>query len=61
MFLESTVRRIIGTEEVEGVEIYRAGAIKPFEMGVRGVLARIGVGPIRNCFASRSGGCERLH
>ena len=45
VFAESVVRRIIGASEVEGVEIYRAGAIKPFEMAVRGVLVRIGVEP----------------
>lgn len=43
VFKESEVRRIIGTEEVEGVEIMRQGALKSFEMAVRGVLIRIGV------------------
>lgn len=45
VFTESQVRRIIGKEEVEGVEIQRQGAIKPFQMAVRGVLIRIGVEP----------------
>lgn len=43
VFYESTLRRIIGTDEVEAVEIYRAGALKSFEMAVRGVLVRVGV------------------
>lgn len=50
VFLESTLRRILGRDEVEGVEIYHAGAIKPFEMGVRGVLVRIGVEPNTELF-----------
>jgi thioredoxin reductase (NADPH) len=45
VFKEANVRRIIGEREVEGVEIMRAGAIKPFEMAVGGVLIRIGVEP----------------
>src|SRR5918911_1038210 len=55
VFKESQVRRIIGTEEVEGVEILRAGAIKPFEMAVKGVLIRIGVEPNTELFR------EQLH
>lgn len=50
VFKESQVRRIIGTNEVEGVEILRAGAIKPFEMAVKGVLIRIGVEPNTELF-----------
>jgi thioredoxin reductase (NADPH) len=45
VFKESVVRRIIGEEEVVAVEILRAGALKPFQMAVRGVLIRIGVEP----------------
>lgn len=45
IFTEAVVRRIIGESEVEGVEILRRGAIKPFEMAVRGVLVRIGAEP----------------
>lgn len=45
VFPESRVRRIIGNEHVEAVEIERAGAIKPFQMGVQGVLIRIGWEP----------------
>ena len=55
VFKESQVRRIIGTDEVEGVEILRAGAIKPFEMAVKGVLIRIGVEPNTALFR------EQLH
>ena len=45
VFPESIVRRIIGNDRVEAVEIERAGAIKPFEMAVQGVLIRIGWEP----------------
>ncbi|HEV2912085.1 MAG TPA: FAD-dependent oxidoreductase [Pyrinomonadaceae bacterium] len=45
VFTEAVVERIIGGEEVEAVEILRRGAIKPFQMAVRGVLIRIGVEP----------------
>jgi thioredoxin reductase (NADPH) len=55
VFKEAIVRRIIGEQEVEGVEIFRRGAIKPFEMAVRGVLVRIGVEPNTGLFR------EQLH
>jgi thioredoxin reductase (NADPH) len=45
VFKESQVQRIIGNEEVEAVEILRGGAIKPFQMAVKGVLVRVGVEP----------------
>ena len=45
VFPESRVRRIIGNERVEAVEIERGGAIKPFQMAVQGVLVRIGWEP----------------
>ncbi|HVF50526.1 MAG TPA: FAD-dependent oxidoreductase [Pyrinomonadaceae bacterium] len=45
VFTEATLQRIIGEREVEGVEILRAGAIKPFQMAVGGVLIRVGVEP----------------
>src|SRR5437764_2230792 len=45
VFPESIVRRIIGGDRVEAVEIERAQAIKPFEMAVQGVLIRIGWEP----------------
>jgi len=44
-FPESNVRRILGNDRVEAVEIVRAGAIKPFQMAVQGVLIRIGWQP----------------
>lgn len=50
VFTESTVERIIGEEEVAAVEILRRGAIKPFQMAVRGVLVRIGVEPNTELF-----------
>ena len=45
VFPESQVRRIIGNDHVEAVEIERGGAIKPFQMAVQGVLIRIGWQP----------------
>ncbi|HEY5991245.1 MAG TPA: NAD(P)/FAD-dependent oxidoreductase [Candidatus Udaeobacter sp.] len=50
VFPESVVRRIIGNEQVEAVEIERAGAIKPFQMAVQGVLVRIGFQPNTELF-----------
>lgn len=48
VFPESIVHRIIGSDWVEAVEIERAGAIKPFQMAVQGVLIRIGFEPNTN-------------
>jgi thioredoxin reductase (NADPH) len=50
VFKESQVQRILGNEEVEAVEILRGGAIKPFQMAVKGVLVRIGVEPNTDLF-----------
>ena len=50
VFTESSVQRIIGEEQVEAVEIFHQGAIKPFQMAVRGVLVRIGVEPNTELF-----------
>jgi len=50
VFTDSTLRRIIGETEVEGVEILRGGALKPFQMAVKGVLVRIGVEPNTELF-----------
>ncbi len=50
VFPESVVHRIIGRERVEAVEIERAGAIKPFQMAVQGVIARIGFQPNTELF-----------
>src|SRR5438445_1635178 len=41
VFPESIVHRIFGSDQVEAVEIERAGAIKPFQMAVQGVLIRV--------------------
>jgi thioredoxin reductase (NADPH) len=45
VFPESNVRRILGSDHVEAVEIERAAAIKPFQMAVQGVAIRIGFQP----------------
>jgi thioredoxin reductase (NADPH) len=50
VFKESQVQRIIGNDEIEAVEILRGGAIKPFQMAVKGVLVRIGVEPNTDLF-----------
>ena len=59
VFPESVVRRIIGTEQVEAVEIERAGAIKPFQMAVQGVIVRIGFVPNTDLFRDQLGLDER--
>jgi thioredoxin reductase (NADPH) len=50
VFKESVVRRIIGNEQVEAVEIERGGALKPFQMAVQGVIIRIGFKPNTELF-----------
>ena len=50
VFPESVVTKILGNEEVEAVEILRKNALKPFQMAVRGVVARIGVEPNNDLF-----------
>jgi thioredoxin reductase (NADPH) len=50
VFPESVVRRIIGRDGIEAVEIERAGAIKPFQMAVQGVIVRIGFEPNTELF-----------
>jgi thioredoxin reductase (NADPH) len=45
VFPESNVRRIIGRDALEAVEIERGGALKPFQMAVQAVLIRIGWEP----------------
>ena len=59
VFKESVVRRIIGESEVEGVEIMRAGALKSFQMAVRGVIVRIGVEPNTELFRDQVHADER--
>src|SRR5215216_4774991 len=53
VFTEAEVQRIIGAERVEAVEIMRRGALKPFQMAVRGVLVRIGVEPNTELFRAQ--------
>lgn len=50
VFPESNVRRILGNDCVEAVEIERAAAIKPFQMAVQGVVIRIGFEPNTDFF-----------
>lgn len=50
VFTESVLTRIIGSEEVEAVEIQRKQGLKPFQLAVRGVLIRIGVEPNTELF-----------
>jgi thioredoxin reductase (NADPH) len=50
VFPESVVHRIIGCDRIEAVEIERAGAIKPFQMAVQGVIVRIGFQPNTDLF-----------
>jgi thioredoxin reductase (NADPH) len=50
VFPESVVRRIIGRDGIEAVEIERAGAIKPFQMAVQGVIVRVGFEPNTELF-----------
>ena len=59
VFPESVVRRIIGSDQVEAVEIERSGAIKPFQMAVRGVIVRIGFAPNTDLFRDQLGLDER--
>jgi len=53
VFPESVVRRIIGSDRVEAVEIERAGAIKPFQMAVQGVIVRVGFEPNTELFCDQ--------
>ncbi len=53
VFKEAEVKRILGGDQVEAVEILRAGAIKPFQMAVGGVLIRAGVEPNTELFAGQ--------
>ncbi|HEU4479547.1 MAG TPA: FAD-dependent oxidoreductase [Pyrinomonadaceae bacterium] len=53
VFKESVATRILGSSEVEAVEILRKDAIKPFQMAVKGVLVRIGVEPNSDFFGGQ--------
>lgn len=59
VFRESSVQRIIGNAEVEAVEILRDGAIKPFQMAVKGVLVRVGSTPNTELFRDQLSVDER--
>lgn len=50
VFTESVLTRIIGSDEVEAVEVLRKDGLKPFQIAVRGVLIRIGVVPNTELF-----------
>src|SRR6267378_3618952 len=53
VFSESVVHRIIGGDQVEAVEIERAGAIKAFQMAVQGVIVRVGFAPNTELFGDQ--------
>ena len=53
VFKEATVRRLLGNDTLEAVEIQRQGALKPFQMAVGGVLIRVGVAPNTELFANQ--------
>jgi len=53
LFKESVVHRIIGSDQVEAVEIERGGAIKSFQMAVQGVIVRIGFEPNTELFGDQ--------
>jgi thioredoxin reductase (NADPH) len=53
VFNEAVATRILGSSEVEAVEIQRKDAIKPFQMAVKGVLIRIGVEPNSDLFRNQ--------
>lgn len=53
VFTETTLERILGGDQVESVEILRAGALKAMRMAVRGVLIRVGVEPNTELFAGQ--------
>jgi thioredoxin reductase (NADPH) len=59
VFTEATLRKIIGREHVETIEILREGALKPFRMAVRGVLVRVGVEPNSDLFRDQLHADER--
>jgi thioredoxin reductase (NADPH) len=49
-FTESELVCVMGGAEVEAVEIRRRGALKPFQMAVKGVLVRAGYEPNTELF-----------
>jgi thioredoxin reductase (NADPH) len=59
VFQQSVVHRILGRDHVEAVEIERAGAIKPFQLAVQGVIVRIGFQPNTELFRDQAQNDER--
>lgn len=53
VFTESVLTRIIGEDDIVGVEIQRRQGLKPFQVAVRGVLIRIGVEPNTELFKNQ--------
>jgi len=53
VFNEAIATRILGSSDVEAVEIQRKQALKPFQMAVKGVLIRIGVTPNSDLFGEQ--------
>jgi thioredoxin reductase (NADPH) len=53
VFTESVLTRIIGEDDIVGVEIQRRQGLKPFQVAVRGVLIRIGVEPNSELFKNQ--------
>jgi len=58
-FTESELVSVMGGAEVEAVEIRRRGAIKPFQMAVKGVLVRVGYEPNTELFGGQLDADER--
>ena len=58
-FTESELVSVMGGDEVEAVEIRRRGAIKPFQMAVKGVLIRVGYEPNTELFREQLDADER--
>ena len=61
VFTESVLTRIIGSEEVEAVEIQRKAGVEAVSIAVRGVLIRIGVEPNTELFRETRNGRKGLH
>jgi thioredoxin reductase (NADPH) len=53
VFTESVLTRILGEDDIVGVEIQRRQGLKPFQVAVRGVLIRIGVEPNSELFKNQ--------
>lgn len=53
IFPEAVVTKLLGNQVLEAVEILRKGALKPFQMAVRGVVIRVGVEPNTEIFSAQ--------